>query len=325
MSPLSGGWRLAFVGAVLLALPSAAIAQAWPTGTVKIVVPFSPGSATDVIARAVFDKVSASVGQPFIIENKVGAGGTLGAATVARSEPDGQTILLTSSSHTVTPATYSNLPYDTLKDFVAVIPIGNLPNVLVVSATKNYGSLKALVDAAKVKPGALSFGSAGPGSASHLTAERLRLSAKFEAVHVPFKGAPEALREIVSDRIDFYFSPLLPAKGLLAEGKLKALAVSSSKRASALKDVPTTVEAGVPNSNYEFWVGVFLPAKTPKPIQDKVYSEIKKALDSAEIKERMDKLAIDPLPMTSAEFDKLVRDEVVMNKDLVKAAGVAVN
>jgi len=316
---------LGAIGAVLFALHGTAAAQDWPTRTVKVVVPFSPGSATDIIARAVFDKVSANVGQPIVVENKVGAGGTLGMADVARAEADGHTILFNSSSHTVTPATYSTLSFDTLKDFAAVIPIANLPNVLIVSKTKGYNTLKDLVEAGKAKPGSLNYGSAGPGSASHLTAERLRLSAKFEAVHVPFKGAPEALREVVADRIDFYFSPLLPARSLLAEGQVKAIAVSSGKRSAALKDVPTTVEAGVPDSDYEFWIGVFVPVKTPKPVQDKLYAEIKKALDTPEIKERMAKLGADPMPMTAAEFDKLVRSEVDMNKALVKAAGVKAN
>ncbi len=309
----------------LLGLQDVALGQSWPSKTIRVVVPFSAGSATDIMARAIFDKVSAEVRQPIIIENKVGAGGTIGSADVARSEPDGHTILLNSSSHTVTPATYASLPYDTLNDFAAIIPVGGLPNVLIVSKTKGYNTLKDLVEAAKAKPGSLNYGSAGPGSASHLTAERLRLSAKFEAVHVPFKGAPEALREVVADRIDFYFSPLLPAQSLLAGGQVKAIAVSSGKRAAALQDVPTTVEAGVPNSNYEFWVGVFVPAKTPKSIQERLYAEIKKALDSPEIKERMSRLGADPMPMTSAEFTKLVRDEVAMNKELVKAAGIKPN
>jgi tripartite-type tricarboxylate transporter receptor subunit TctC len=311
--------------AALLAMQGTSIAQDWPTKTIKVVVPFSAGSATDIIARAVFDKVSANVGQPVVVENKVGAGGTIGMADVARSDADGHTILFNSSSHTVTPATYSNLSFDTLKDFAAIVPIANLPNVLIVSSSKGYNTLQDLVAAGRAKPGSLNFGSAGPGSASHLTAERLRLSAKFEAVHVPFKGAPEALREVVADRIDFYFSPLLPARAMLAEGKVKAIAVSSGKRSTVLKDVPTTVEAGVPNSDYEFWIGVFVPSKTPKQVQDKLYVEIKKALDSPDIKERMAKLGADPMPMSAADFDKLVRQEVEMNQTLVKAAGVKAN
>jgi tripartite-type tricarboxylate transporter receptor subunit TctC len=315
----------AWHGVAMTQATAQASAQSWPTKPLRVVVPFSPGSATDIIARAVFDKVSTSVGQPVVVENKVGAGGTLGMAEVARAEPDGHTILFNSSSHTVTPATYSNLPFDTLQDFAAIIPVGNLPNVLIVSKTKGYNTLKDLVAAAKAKPGSLNYGSAGPGSASHLTAERLRLSGGFDAVHVPFKGAPEALREVVADRIDFYFSPLLPARSLLAEGQVKAIAVSSNKRSAALKDVPTTVEAGAPNSDYEFWIGVFVPAKTPKAVQGKLHAEIRKALDLPEIRERMVKLGADPMPMTAAEFDALVRNEVAMNQALVKAAGVKAN
>jgi tripartite-type tricarboxylate transporter receptor subunit TctC len=269
--------------------------------------------------------VGADVRQPVVIENKVGAGGTLGAAEVARAEADGHTILLTSSSHTVTPATYPNLPYDALNDFAAIVPVGSLPNILIVSRSKGFNTLADLVKAGKASPSGLNYGSAGPGSASHLTAERLRLSAGFPAMHVPFKGAPEALREIVADRIDFYFSPLLPARSLLAEGQVKAIAVSSAKRAAALPDVPTTIEAGAPNSNYEFWVGVLVPAKTPRAIQDRLQGALRKALDNPGIKERLSKLGADAMPMTSAEFDKLVRDEVAMNKELVKAAGVKVN
>jgi tripartite-type tricarboxylate transporter receptor subunit TctC len=310
---------------LLAGAQESARAQDWPARTIKVIVPFSAGSATDIMARAIFAEVGADVRQPVVIENKVGAGGTLGAAEVARAEADGHTILLTSSSHTVTPATYPNLPYDALNDFAAIVPVGSLPNILIVSRSKGFNTLADLVKAGKASPSGLNYGSAGPGSASHLTAERLRLSAGFPAVHVPFKGAPEALREIVADRIDFYFSPLLPARSLLAEGQVKAIAVSSAKRAAALPDVPTTIEAGAPNSNYEFWVGVLVPAKTPRAIQDRLQAALRKALDNPGIKERLSKLGTDPMPMTSAEFDKLVRDEVAMNKELVKAAGVKVN
>ena len=204
---------------VVLFAPAAAVAQSWPTAQpIKAIITFSAGSASDVIARAVFDQVSTQIGQTIVVENRVGAGGTLGANAVAKAPPDGYTLLVHTSSHTVTAATYAQLPYDTAKDFTAVIPLANLPNVLIVAKAKGYKSARDLVGAAKAKPGSFNYASAGAGTASHFNAERFKLAAKFDAQHVPFKGAPEALREIVADRIDFYFVPLLPAKGLIRGG-----------------------------------------------------------------------------------------------------------
>ena len=225
---------------IVLFAPAAAVAQSWPTAQpIKAIITFSAGSASDVIARAVFDQVSTQIGQTIVVENRVGAGGTLGANAVAKAPPDGYTLLVHTSSHTVTAATYAQLPYDPAKDFTAVIPLANLPNVLIVAKAKGYKSARDLVEAAKGKPGSFNYASAGAGTASHFNAERFKLAARVDA-----QGAPEALREIVAGRIDFYFVPLLPAKGLIEEGQLAALAVSSSRRASALPDVATTVEAG---------------------------------------------------------------------------------
>ncbi|MFY9686128.1 MAG: tripartite tricarboxylate transporter substrate binding protein [Pseudolabrys sp.] len=315
---------LIFVLAVLFA--PAAMAQSWPTAQpIKAIITFSAGSASDVIARAVFDQVSTQIGQTIVVENRVGAGGTLGANAVAKAPPDGYTLLVHTSSHTVTAATYAQLPYDTAKDFAAVIPLANLPNVLIVAKAKGYKSARDLVGAAKGKPGSFNYASAGAGTASHFNAERFKLAAKFDAQHVPFKGAPEALREIVADRIDFYFVPLLPAKGLIEEGQLAALAVSSSRRASALPDVPTTVEAGFPNSEFNFWVGVLVPSKTPTPIVERLHKEIKAALENPAVKERLTRLGADPMPLTSREFDSLIQNEIISNIDLVKAANIKVN
>ena len=310
----------------LFLMPAIAVCQEWPTKQpIKVIVPFSAGSATDVIARNVFDQVSKQIGQTIITENRVGAGGTIGAGAVAKADPDGYTLLVHSSSHTVTPSTYSKLPYDAAKDFAAIVPLASLPSVLVASPAKGYKSLQGLVDAAKKNPGALNYASAGAGSAAHLTAERFKLSANIQAQHVAFKGAPEALTEIVADRIDFYFCPVLPALSLIREGKLSALAVSSSRRASALPDVPTTVESGFANSEYEFWIGTFAPRQTPKAITDRLYSEISKALaDAGRCREacqaggRSDE-------DTSAEFEALMAREIESNAALVKAAGVKAN
>jgi tripartite-type tricarboxylate transporter receptor subunit TctC len=300
-------------------------AQTWPAGQpIKVVIPFTAGSATDVIARTVFEQVGSQIGQTFVIDNRVGASGTLGANAVAKADPDGFTLLVNSSSHTITPSTFANLPYDTEKDFAAVTPLANLANVLVVAPTK-YKSVKDLVDAGLAKPGTLNYATAGAGSASHVNAERFLLAAKAKAQHVPFKGAPEALREIVADRIDFYFTPLAPARGLINDGKLAAIAVSSSQRSKALPNVPTTVESGFPNSEYNFWIGVFAPAKTPAPILERLHKEIAAALANPAVVEKMSKLGADPMTMSAGDFRAMIGKEIKENAELVKAAGIKSN
>lgn len=307
----------------LFATPSHA--QTWPAGQpIKVVIPFTAGSATDTIARTVFEQVGSQIGQTFVIDNRVGASGTLGANAVARADPDGYTLLVNSSSHTITPSTFSNLPYDTEKDFAAVIPLANLANVLVVAPSK-YKSVKDVADAARAKPGALNYATAGAGSASHVNAERFLMAANAKAQHVPFKGAPEALREIVADRIDFYFTPLAPARGLINDGKLSAIAVSSSSRSKALPNVPTTVEAGFPNSEYNFWIGVFAPSKTPTAILDRLHKEIAAALANPAVIEKMTKLGADPMTMSAVDFRALIGKEIKDNAELVKAAGIKGN
>ncbi|MFZ5691802.1 MAG: Bug family tripartite tricarboxylate transporter substrate binding protein [Pseudomonadota bacterium] len=315
---------LALAAAASAFSPSAQ-AQTWPAGQpIKVVIPFTAGSATDVIARTVFEQVGSQIGQTFVIDNRVGASGTLGANAVAKADPDGYTLLVNSSSHTITPSTFPNLPYDTEKDFAAVIPLANLANVLVVAPSK-YKSVKDVADAARAKPGALNYASAGAGSASHVNAERFLLAANAKAQHVPFKGAPEALREIVADRIDFYFTPLAPARGLINDGKLSAIAVSSSQRSKALPNVPTTIEAGLPNSEYNFWIGVFAPAKTPAPILERLHKEIAAALANLGVQEKLTKLGADPMTLSSADFRALISKEIKDNAALVKAAGITGN
>lgn len=309
--------------AVLVLSHGAAFAQSWPTRPIRIIVPFPAGGAVDVLARTVFDKVAAQVGQPFVIENRLGAGGTIGSAAVAKADPDGYTILVNSSSHTVAPALFGSLPYDAVGDFHGVIPLASLPTVLFVAASRGYKNVGELVAAARVK--SLSYGSGGVGNATHLNAERFMRSAGFQAVHVPFKGSPEALTEVLAGRIDFSFSALLPAMALLEDGRLKALAVSSLARATALPDVPTTTEAGYPNSDYNFWAGVMVPKGTPRPIIETLHRESDKALALPDVKARIKALGADPMPMTSAEFDRLLADEVRINKELVKSAGIKVN
>ena len=299
-------------------------AQSWPAKPIRLVVPLTPGSATDVMGRVVMDQVSAQVGQPIIIENRPGAGNTIGMGAVAKSDPDGYTLLANSSTHTVTPATRTNLGFE-MTDLAAIAPLGNMPVVMVVNPSKGYKKLSDFVAAAKAKPGSVNYASAGAGNSSHLNGERFRLAAGFEAVHLPFKGAPEALTEVIAGRADFYFAPLVNALPLLKDGQLQALAVSGSSRASALPNVPTTVEAGYPNSEYNFWAGVFAPAKTPADIRAKLYAEIVKALHEPAIRGKLASLGADPMPLTSQQFEALVRNEIETNTQLVKAAGIKVN
>ena len=315
-------WLLA-LGLLLAGLNTAA-AQAWPTKPIKAVVPFSAGSAVDIIARVVLEQVATQLGQTIVVENRVGAGGTLGVGSVAKADPDGYTLLVHSTTHVVTAATYSNPGYDTRRDFAAITALASLPNVLVVPANK-YKTLKDLVDAAKAKPGEMNFASGGAGSSSHLNAERFLMASGITAQHVPFKGGPEALTDIMADRVQFYFVPLPPARGLYDGGKVGILAVSGTKRASALPNIPTTVEAGFPNSDYNFWVGMYAPAATPKAVVDKLNAETVKALQTDVVKQKLGVVGGDPLPMTPAEFTDFTNKELDVNAALVKAAGVKIN
>jgi tripartite-type tricarboxylate transporter receptor subunit TctC len=313
----------ALAAAVLFAQPLSA--QEWPTRPIRVIIPLTAGAATDIMARAVFEQVSQQVGQPFIVENRPGAGNTIGMAAVAHAEPDGYTILANSSTHTVSPATRSKLPFNVLTDLSGVIPLGNMPVVMAVNPKKGYKTLSDFVDYARKNPGAVNYASAGAGNSSHLNGERFRIAAKFEAVHVPQRGAPEALTEVIAGRLDFYFAPLLNSITFLREGTLQALAVSGSQRASALPDVPTTVEAGYPNSEYNFWAGVFVPSKTSPAIRNRLHAEIVKALKTPVLSERLKKLGADPFLITPAQFDALVKEEIEVNTQLVKAAGIVVN
>ena len=303
----------------------AALAQDWPAKTIRAIVPLTAGSATDLIARAVLDQVASRLGQPIVVENRPGAGNTIGMAAAARSDPDGYTVLVNSSSHTIVPATYGSLPFDTLRDLAPVIPLGNMPTVLVVSPSKGYRTLADLVAAAKAKPGSMNYALAGAGNFSHFATEVFRRAAGFDAVHVPSKGAPEALTEVLAERVDFFFSPLIIALPFLKDGRLKALAVSGSQRSAALADVPTTVEAGFPNSEYNFWVGLFAPSKTPAPILARLHRESHEALQNPTVRERLAKLGADPMILSAAAFDKLVREEVALNTKIAAAAGVKAN
>jgi tripartite-type tricarboxylate transporter receptor subunit TctC len=318
-------WRRSLlVSAILLASLATGSAQTWPTKPVRVVVPFTAGSAVDIVARAVMEQISTQIGQPVIVENRGGAGGTLGMGMVAKADPDGHTLLVHSTTHAVTATTYRNPGYDTRKDFAAVTGLASVPNVLVTAPGK-FKSLKDMIEAGRAKQGSLNYATAGAGSGAHLNAERLLMAAGIKAQHIPFKGGPEALTEIMSGRVDFYFVPLPPARGLIAGKKVDALAVSSATRAKALPDVPTTVEAGYPDSEYNFWMGLFAPAKTPPAILARLHDETIKALKNPAVIARLGKAGGEPMPMTAAEFHAFVMKEIEINATLVKAAGVEIN
>jgi tripartite-type tricarboxylate transporter receptor subunit TctC len=317
--------RNTVVAAALAAAVPFAFAQGFPNKAVKLIVPFTPGSGTDIVARAISDRLGQNLGQPVIVENRPGAGGTIGASVVAASAPDGYTLLIHSSAHTVNPHIYEKLSFDTLKDFAGITPLASLPNVLIVPPTKGIKSVKELVAAAKANPGALNYGSAGTGSATHMNAEKFRLMAGFDALHVPFKGTPEVITEIVTGRLDYFFAPLVSALSNIRDGKVLALAVGTARRSSMLPDLPTTVEAGVPGSDYTFWVGLMAPSKTPHDIVVKLNQEVVKALAAPEIKDRFAKLGAEPMPMTPEQFDAYIRDELAANAKIVKAAGIKAN
>jgi tripartite-type tricarboxylate transporter receptor subunit TctC len=297
-------------------------AAEWPTKSIRVVVPYAAGSATDLVPRTVFEQVGHQVGQSFIIENRPGGGTTVGSAQVKQSEPDGYTILVHSNAIVTVPAIQANVPYDPVKDFSGLTTLGNVPMVLVVSPSKGIKTVKELVAKAKAKPGELNYGAAGIGTPPHLTMERFRLAAGFEGQLVPFKGAPEALTEVMTGRIDIYFCPIPVALPLIRDGKVLALAVSSAKRATALPDVPTSIEAGVPDSDFDFWVGAFVPKKTPRDVVAKMHGEIVKAINNPATRDKLATLGVEQMTMASDAFDARIAKEAVIAKELTKAANI---
>jgi len=297
-------------------------AQAWPTKPLRAIVPYGAGSTTDIIPRLVFEQLAPQLGQGIIVENRTGAGGTIGAGFVAKADPDGHIMLVNSNAHTIAPALYPKLSYDAARDFAAVIPLGTSPSVLVVSPAKGFKTVGDRVAAAKAKPGAITFSSVGVGTATHLSAERFRFSAGIEALHIPYRGGAEAMSEVIAGRVDFFFGPVGLVLPLIRDGKLAALAVNGAKRSAALPDAPTTREAGFVDAEYPIWFGVFLPAKTSRAIVDKLNRETLAALQAPKVASKLLTLGVDPTVMTPAEFDALVQKDIVVNAALVKTAGL---
>ena len=314
--------RTLLLPTIVLAFAINAQAETWPTKPVRAVVPFGAGSTTDIVPRVVFEQLSQQLGQTIVVENRAGAGGTIGTGLVAKADPDGYTMLVNSNAHTISPSLYANLSYDPARDFASVAALGVSPNVLVVSPTRGFKTVRDLVAAAKAKPGALNFSSVGVGTATHLSAERFRMSAGIEAVHVPFKGGAEAMTEVIAGRVDYFFGPVGLVLPHIRDGKLAALVVNGTRRAAALPDVPTTSEAGFANAEYPIWFGIYLPAKTPRAIVDALHRETVKALQSPKLVEKLAALGIEPMIMTPGELDALVRKEIGINAAVVKASSI---
>jgi tripartite-type tricarboxylate transporter receptor subunit TctC len=306
------------------ALPRLSLAQAWPAGKpIRAVVPFSAGSTVDIIARIVLDPLSQQLGQTILVENRGGAGGSIGSAAVAKADPDGYTLLVNAAAHSAAPAAFPHITYDPAKDFAAVAMFGVVPNVLLVAPSKGIKTIQEFV--AKAKDGNMTFSSAGVGSATHWAAERFRVSAGFKATHVPFRGGPEALTEVMTGRIDFIFIGISSGLPFIQNHQLLPLAVSTTKRSPTLPEVPTTLEAGFKDSDYTFWNGMLAPAKTPRAIVDRLHAETMKALALLEVQAKLAPQGVEPMPLAPAEFDAMIAKEIASNLALAKAAGLKFN
>jgi len=310
--------------ALLLALlgPGLAVGQSYPSKTVRLVSGVTPGSVTDTMARILAEKLPATLGQPVIVENRLGAGGIVGAASVAKADPDGHQISIYASAFTV--STLLNPGLDP-KDLTPVATIATMPTVIVVSPEKGYKTLADLVATGRAKPGALVATTAGIGSATHMHLERFRFAAGIEVLNVHMKGAPEALTEVITGRADFYFAPVFQVRSHVRDGKLLALGMGSPKRSALMPDLPTTVELGYPKSDYNFWVGALVSSKTPRAIVERLNREFDAAVQSPDVRDRLLKLGADPLTMSLPDFEAMINQELVENAQLIKAAGIKAN
>jgi tripartite-type tricarboxylate transporter receptor subunit TctC len=315
--------------AVLIGLNGSAFAQSsapsWPSKPIRVIIPFGAGSATDIIPRIVFEPLSAQLGQPIVVENRVGAGGTLGVTAAATAEPDGHTLLAHSNAHTISPAIYSKLSYDPAGDFVGITPFGAVPNVLIISPSKGIKTIQELVAGGKAKPGTLNYASVGVGSGTHFSVEKFKLSSGLDAQHIPYKGGPEALTDVIAGRVDFYFCPINTALPHIREGRLIALVTSATARSPELPDVPTTAEAGYKDADFPVWIGLMAPAKTSRSIVEKLHAETVKAIRLPATQERLMKTGVAQMILTPAEFDARIRAEIAANGAVAKAAGIKPN
>ena len=311
-----------FIAILLAAASFQAAAQPYPNKAVRVIVSFTPGSSTDIVGRIVMAKVSEYWGQPAVVENRGGAGGSIGSAVVAAAAPDGYTLLINSNAHSVNPAIYAKLPYDTVKDFTDIVPLAIQPNVLVVSANSSYRTLMDLVNEAKAKPGAINWGHAGIGSGTHLNTERFIAASGIKVTQIPFKGTPEVFAAMFSGDVNAYWAPISAGMSSIKSGKLRPLAVSTAKRNPTLPDVPTTGEAGVKGADSPLWFGVWGPAGMPADLVNKINADVRKALADPTVKERLANGGNETLDMSPQEFARFVRSEIDVYQKVIKDAGI---
>jgi len=316
------GAALALGAATAVLTPMLAQAQApYPNRPVRLLVPFGPGTGTDVMARAIADRLSQTMGQQFVVENRPGAAGTIAGAAVASAAPDGYTLMLNASSQTTTPALMKNLPYDGQGAFIGVAMLAESSMVLVSSKTRGLQTVKDVVAFGKANPGALTYGSAGAGSTTHLSMEKFRVAGGIQGVHVPFKSTTDAMTELMAGRLDLLYTSLPGVMAAVKDGRINALAMGE-RRTPLLPGVATMAEAGLPAGNASLWFGIFAPARTPRDIVNRLHAEVAKAQADPAFKERLARAGGDPWPMSVDEFNALLKREFGENEQLVKAIGL---
>jgi tripartite-type tricarboxylate transporter receptor subunit TctC len=304
-------------------LAGEASAQAWPTKTIRLMVPFPPGGSTDIVARIVAQKLSARLGQPIVIENRGGAGGTLGTAVVAKAAPDGYMLTVgTTSTHAVAPSVYAKIDYDPVKDFAPVSLIADTPYLLVVNPSLEAKSVKELVDLARAKPGRLNYASAGVGSTTHLAMEMLKSASKTFVLHVPYNGNGPAGTAVIAGQVEILFGSMPAVLPHVKSGRVRALAVGSPKRSPSLPDVPTVAESGYPGFDASLWLAILAPAGTPAPIVERLHKELGVVLAAADTRDTLDKAGAGAVTSTPAELATLIREGVDKYAKIVKIAGV---
>ena len=318
--------RRALVAIAAATLTTGAIAQSWPAKPIRIVVPFPPGGGTDIIARETSQKVAAATGWTFVIDNKPGAGGNLGVDAVAKSPADGYTIVIGQTSNlAINPTLYTKLPYDPQKDLAPIVLLANAPLVMVTGANSPYKTVADAVSAAKAKPGAVNFASPGNGTVAHLTSELFQKAASVKTRHVPYKGASQALTDVISGNVELYMSSVPTLLGQIKQGKLRALAVSSAKRVDDLPNVPTINESGYAGFNAVTWFGLLAPAGTPRDVVARMNAEFNKALQQAELRKKLGDEGADPAGGTPEQFASLIKDDIARWGKVVKESGVKVD